>query len=217
MTDTHEEGLRARKRRATREAIERAAVELSLEHGYEHVTVEMICEVADISQRTFFNYAGSKEGAVLGIEPPLPDQELRAAYVAGRGSDPLEDLLATLAEAFARMGGAAPELFRKRRRVIESHPALALKEFARMEEAQSTVVELVRERLEEDDAGAAPGGAPSPGRVAGERSLDARMTVSLAFGVMHFAAASWLDEGLPPDPGPFLAAALERARRLTGR
>ena len=33
------EGLRARKRAAARSAIEKTAVRLALEHGYEHVTV----------------------------------------------------------------------------------------------------------------------------------------------------------------------------------
>ncbi|WP_081813852.1 TetR/AcrR family transcriptional regulator [Microbacterium sp. CH12i] len=54
MSEADAVGLRERKKRATKQAIERGAIELALEHGYENVTVEMICESAMISQRTFF-------------------------------------------------------------------------------------------------------------------------------------------------------------------
>ena len=49
-------GLRERKRRATRDAIERAAIALVSERGYDNVTVAQICEASSVSQGTFFNY-----------------------------------------------------------------------------------------------------------------------------------------------------------------
>lgn len=59
-------GLRARKRRATENAIELAAVELALDLGVEHVTVEAICERADVSRSTFFNYFAGRDYAIVG-------------------------------------------------------------------------------------------------------------------------------------------------------
>lgn len=59
-------GLRARKRRATENAIELAAVELALENGVEHVTVEAICDRADVSRSTFFNYFAGRDYAIVG-------------------------------------------------------------------------------------------------------------------------------------------------------
>ena len=60
-------GLRERKRRATRAAIERSAIALVGELGYDSVTVALICERADVSQGTFFNYFPTKDAAIAGL------------------------------------------------------------------------------------------------------------------------------------------------------
>lgn len=61
------ETLRERKRRETRVAIERAAIELVDSLGYDSVTVAMIAERAVVSQGTFFNYFPTKDAAIVGI------------------------------------------------------------------------------------------------------------------------------------------------------
>ncbi len=206
MTETPDGGLRERKKRATRQAIEHGALELALEHGYENVTVEMICERAMISPRTFFNYAGSKERAVLGIKTPLPGEEQRRAYVAGLGGSPLTDLVVTIAGAFSDFGEADTELFRRRQQVLQANPELAMKEFARMEEAQNSVVDLVRERLVLDGtAEARPGSGLDD---------EARMVVSLTFGIMHYLVRSWIETGAGNAPADPVRPALELARRI---
>lgn len=192
-------GLRERKKRATLEAIERGAVELALEVGYENVTVEMICEVATISQRTFFNYAGSKENAVLGTQVPLPDEDGRAAFLAGSGNV-LADLLQALA---AELGRSAGDVLRKRQQVIRANPALALKAFARLEDAEDSIVALVEERLQAGRAG--------PGT-----DEEAKMVVALAFGIMHYAGRAWTETGFPEDLGLVLREAVDLARVVTG-
>lgn len=60
-------GLRERKRRQTREAIEREAISLVSEFGYGEVTVDAICDRVGISQGTFFNYFPTKDAAIVGI------------------------------------------------------------------------------------------------------------------------------------------------------
>ena len=213
MADKDAGGLRERKRRATQDAIERGAIDLALEHGYDNVTVEMICEVAMISQRTFFNYVGSKERAVLGIHTPLPGDELRKAYIAGRGGSPLEGLLDIIAASFAELGGGDPTLFGRRRIIMQRNPELAIKEFARMEEAQVSIVDLVRERLLADEA--RPDAARPDAARPDEAMLfdEARMVVSLGFGILHFVLNEWVTGGLPADAETVLRDAIVLARR----
>jgi AcrR family transcriptional regulator len=62
----HPEGHRAKKRRATENAIELAAVSLSLRSGDKPVTIDAICEIAEVSRATFFNYFPNKDSAIYG-------------------------------------------------------------------------------------------------------------------------------------------------------
>ena len=69
------EGLRYRKKLKARLAVERSALELVIERGYDGVTVEDICARAEISKKTFFNYFSSKAAAIMGRMDSFPDDE----------------------------------------------------------------------------------------------------------------------------------------------
>ena len=58
---------RGRPRSSSREALEEAATELFLEHGYQATTVDDIAARAGVSRATFFNYFPTKS-AVLWVE-----------------------------------------------------------------------------------------------------------------------------------------------------
>src|SRR5437899_5627900 len=58
-------GLRERKKLKTRAAIQKEALRLFLEKGYEATTIEDIAEAVEISPSTFFNYFPSKEAVVF--------------------------------------------------------------------------------------------------------------------------------------------------------
>ena len=57
-------GLRQRKQRETRLALSHAAIRLSMQHGWENVTVDQIAAAANVSPRTFRNYFATKAEAV---------------------------------------------------------------------------------------------------------------------------------------------------------
>ncbi len=58
-------GLRERKKRKTRESIQREAMRLFQQQGYEETTIEQIAAAVDVSPSTFFNYFPTKEDVVL--------------------------------------------------------------------------------------------------------------------------------------------------------
>lgn len=58
--------LRERRRQAVRLDLERAAVRLAAEHGYQAVTTEQVAAAAGVSHRTLFRHVGTKEELVLG-------------------------------------------------------------------------------------------------------------------------------------------------------
>lgn len=59
------EGLRERKKAATRAALSAAAFTIAQEQGIDAVTAESIAAAAGVSSRTFHNYFANKEEAIL--------------------------------------------------------------------------------------------------------------------------------------------------------
>ncbi len=91
-------GLREVRRRETERRINRHALRLTVERGFDGFTVEELAEVVGISRRTFFNYFPSKEDALLGNpHDVLPPAELKIFLGGGPAGSLLPDLVSLIA------------------------------------------------------------------------------------------------------------------------
>jgi AcrR family transcriptional regulator len=91
----HQVTLRERQRNALRADIERVAIRLFGEHGFDQVTTEAIAEAVGISPSTFFRHVPSKEHLLLAAT-----QRGRAQIIATfRGSPADQPVAEALAEA----------------------------------------------------------------------------------------------------------------------
>lgn len=195
-------GLRTRKRAAARSAIERAAIDLVLAHGYEHVTVDMICAAGMVSQRTFFNYFGSKEGVFLGSAPAAAEDVARD-FLADRGTPVVLSLARAVVSALVD-GQADPGLARGRMSVIMGSPELLAKQSEWMALQESQLADLVLERYRTE---ARTGSGP-------DLVAEARLVAALALAVVRVAVQqNHVDE----DGACLDAGAMDRSALLLDR
>jgi AcrR family transcriptional regulator len=177
-------GLRERKRIATRRAIAIAAVEVVRDRGLDAATIDEIARVADVSPRTFFNYFPSKEEALIGDLPALPDDAAQAAFLADRG--PILAGIGRLFEAVAVPALADQELILLRRSITKQYPALSARRWAAMHQFEHDITDLVARRLAAED--------PALAQDRRELHSHARMLAFIAVSTMRHAWLEWMDD-----------------------
>ncbi|KIU03277.1 hypothetical protein SZ60_06815 [Frigoribacterium sp. MEB024] len=179
-------GLRERKRLATRRAIQVAVLDLIVEHGLDAVTVDMVSRRADVSPRTFFNYFPSKEEAVVGDPPALPDGRDLERFVAQRDEPVLSSLIQLLTHA-VESATVDRELVVLRRRVLRAHPDLLARRIASTRVFEERLTTVVAQRMAAD-AGVADDAV--------DASLLSRAhLVSLvSIATLRHAWAEWIDD-----------------------
>lgn len=100
--------LRSRKKLAAMKRVQRHALQMFLERGFDEVTVEQIAHEADVASASVYRYFGTKEGIViwdeydppiveeitrrLGLQPPLRAIRDGLVSVADQMYDPSHDL-----------------------------------------------------------------------------------------------------------------------------
>lgn len=139
-------GLRERKKIKARQAIERAALELVLEHGYDGTTVEEVCARAEVSKKTFFNYFPSKAAAVTGRADAFPTAEELSAMMEAHGEMCYLDVLVSMISADYEVR-EGDELALLRQRVLREMPQLFFRGQRDLLGVQRAVTEGVRDYL----------------------------------------------------------------------
>ena len=97
------DGLRARKKLATRDRLVSVALDLCAASGFATTTVESIADAAGVSTRTFFHYFATKQDVFLGHEHDLLAvlvAEVERAPRTHPAATALWDAIETLAKRF---------------------------------------------------------------------------------------------------------------------
>jgi AcrR family transcriptional regulator len=139
-------GRRERKKQATRQALQDAALRLVAERGLDQVTVEDISEVADVATRTFFNYFSSKEEALLGNSPQNVAAVQRLVVERPAGESPLEAVCQVLRSMILELAERREESL-LRQQVIERHPGLLARQLGVYASFERALAAAVTERL----------------------------------------------------------------------
>lgn len=134
--------------KATASRLTAVARRLTAERGLNGFTVEEVCDVVDVSRRTFFNYFPTKEDAVLGVDPD-DDMQRFGEEFAARGSrgwpaviDDLADLVIAHFGAVEHDADEHATFFS----AIEREPRLFIKFMGATRERERMAVALVASR-----------------------------------------------------------------------
>ena len=181
-----EPGLRERKRVATKRAIEFAAISIVADKGLDRLTIDEIVHEAEVSARTFFNYFPSKEAALIGALPDLPDDASVEAFVtAGPDAAMLPGISQLLVQANERSGEDI-ELGRARKAVLKDYPQLFAIRMASMREFEKQFETIVRRRIALDE--------PVLARNDGALQRKSRLVTYVAFAAVKHAWMCWADD-----------------------
>lgn len=185
--------------------IESHAVRLVLERGYDDVTVDAICSAAGVAQRTFFNYLGTKQAAVLGRDLPTVDEAAVRRFLAGDG-DLLPGALTLVRPA--RTDEEDLALAAQRVEAIRRTPALLRAQMERFEGVREEVVEILGLRLARD---------ARPGETAEDLALQGLLLAEIVAALLRVAAERLADGASLPEQIPVLTAGLGKLLpKLTG-
>ena len=152
--------------------LERAAMELYGERGFEQTTVAEIAARAGLTERTFFRHFADKREVLFAGADAL--EELLVSTVAGApdSAAPIDAVAAALeaAGAFIQEGGELP---RQRQAIIAASEELQERELIKLASLASALADTLRRRGVEDPAAslAAEAGIAAF-RIAFERWID---------------------------------------------
>ncbi|ATG55500.1 TetR family transcriptional regulator [Brachybacterium ginsengisoli] len=144
-------GLRERKKRDSRIAMHRAALELVLEHGLSGVTVEAIAQRAGVSTRTFFNHWSTKESAIIGVLSAGGEQIGERLRHQLEEVGPQQALRAVMREAVATAPFDAG-LRDLKKQVMAKEPKLHSLSSGNLLSVQTEMIEALTEAYDGDDA-----------------------------------------------------------------
>jgi AcrR family transcriptional regulator len=155
-----------------RDRLERAALDLFSERGFDGVTVPEITARAGLTTRTFHRHFADKREVLFADAGQMPALATRLIMEAPRGLGPIDVVahgLPVIASAFE--GRLGP--LKQRKAVIDSHDGLRERELRKMEQLTGSITEAFRRR--------------------GVDQLTAAVVAETAVGVVKVGLRCWLE------------------------
>ena len=159
--------------------LERAALELYAERGFDHTTVAEIAQRAGVTERTFFRHFTDKR-EVLFRGDELARIIVDTLTVASESLTPLDAVTAAFESTADFFDGRRP-YSKKRQSIIDANPALQERELIKLASISTLVGEALRSRgVPEPAASLTAEAGTAVFKVAFERWLDDRAERSIA-------------------------------------
>lgn len=168
-------GMRERKKMATRRALHEAALRLAVDNGLDNLTVEAICEAADVSRRTFSNHFGSKEEALLYGDKARLRRFVEIVHARPREESPWTAMSEAVAGSEAEAADVDPDWV-ARMRLLRRHLTLSTHQAATYAAGERELAAELATRMP----------TPDP--------LKARILAASAMTAMRVATQHWLDQ-----------------------
>jgi AcrR family transcriptional regulator len=169
-------GLRARKKELTLRTIQREALRLYTEQGFEATTVEQIAEAAGVSPATFYRYFTSKEDVVITDDY---DPIFVSSIMERPADEPLIDSIrAIMTDVLIAHFDRDRELLRTRHALMRKTQSLQAASFQEQERSHEMFIGLIARHLRRSI-----------------NDLDVRIAVGAITGALKEAFGSWLDDG----------------------
>jgi AcrR family transcriptional regulator len=145
------EGLRERKKRATREAIAATARRLFAERGFDAVTVAEIAVAADVSEKTVFNHFATKEDLVFAGGDARLTQLLADIVQRPPGASVLDVFRANSEAMLDTVAAGATEDSLVVPRIVRGSPALQERLAVGWEQEAAALAAVIAEATGADD------------------------------------------------------------------
>nr|WP_077693472.1 TetR/AcrR family transcriptional regulator [Nocardiopsis sinuspersici] len=171
---------------------------LTVEHGFDQVTVEAIAEAANISRRTFSNYFACKEDAVLYGERLYTRSLVRALRERPAHEGAWTALRASARDLYVSWDCRPDRGWALRTRLARKHPSL----LARQLTNHATLARDLEEAL--------------AGRVR-PNGIRPELLVAVFLSGLRVGLNTWIDEEEAQDPLRFVEEALDEVEAPFGR
>ncbi|AXK34105.1 TetR/AcrR family transcriptional regulator [Streptomyces armeniacus] len=178
-----------------RERLERAALELYGERGFDRTTVAEIARRAGLTERTFFRHFADKREVLFWGETALQDVCVNAVAAAPAGAAPIDALAAAL-DAAAALLEERRAFARQRQAVVAGNARLQERELIKLASLSAALAAALRGR-----------GVTEPA---------ASLTAEAGMVVFKIAFARWVDEPGQGGLAPLIRDSLAQLRAVAG-